>query len=731
MNDFYKIDDLEPKSELQSVLKAIDCYEDSPVYEEMKEEYEEICDEVREMAEPVGILGFGMLPGKLATEEYKEGTPVVYAVISIGRRIEQQSTKAFQEGDYVRGMLCDAIADELLFSMEDRLIQKLEEVCGEHKKGILKRLEAPHDISMEAQKAAWEYLKLEKRFGIGISSGFMFDPVKTSCQIFVLTEDEQIFQARHDCRNCSNLTCKRRNIPETAVEVRTGEKIQKIRVNHQESLLEALIREGYYMSAPCGGKGRCGKCRVRLLTGNARISSEDRKFFTDKEIKEGWRLSCRIYPEMDLAIAFSSNDESKFEILGDEREYRAEAGEKEAGYEAAIDLGTTTIAIELLGKTSGKRLHTVTCINSQRAYGADVISRIQASVEGKKEELQKTIRQDLLKGLRKLTKEAGITLREIQKISIAGNTTMGHLLMGYDCSSLGVYPFTPVNIDFIRGGFEAILGSRESDAEVVILPGISTYVGGDIVSGIIDCGIAEKDGISLLVDLGTNGEMALGNRERILVTSTAAGPAFEGGNITWGTGSIAGAICSVEIHGKDVKVKTIQDQPPLGICGTGVVEAVSEMVKEEFIDETGLMDAGFFDDGFPLSKTASGQEIVLTAKDVREIQLAKAAIRAGAETLILRYGISKEQVSNVYLAGGFGYKLNKEKAVAIGMLPEEFLGKIEAVGNTSLQGAALYLSAEEQEEKIRRIIGISSEVDLSKDKKFNEFYMDHMMFGED
>ena len=731
MKNFYELDQLVPALDLNAVLKAMDCYEDSPVYEEVVDEYYEICDDMLRMAEPVGILGFGTLPKSIETKKYKEGTPVIYAVLSIGDKIKQCSTKAFQEGDYVKGMLCDAIADDILFSREKRMMEKLQEVCREHKTGIHQRLEAPHDIPMESQKIAWEYLELKKRFQIDISSGFMFDPVKTSCQVFILTKDETVFKAHHDCRKCPNVNCKLRNIPKTEIEVCKGEESQRIVMEDGESLMDALIRKGYYLSAPCGGKGRCGKCGIQVLEGEALIHSEDEKHFSQEELADGWRLSCKLYPTEDLKIAFNLNDESQFEILSDCDNGETENNVTESSYQVAVDIGTTTIAMELLGKDSGKNLHTVTCINSQRAYGGDVISRIQASVDGRKEELQECIRRDLRKGLTQLAKETGISMEKIERISIAGNTTMGHLLMGYDCDTLGVYPFKPVNIDFIRQNYREILGGTECDAAVELLPGISTYVGGDIVSGLYACGFDRSDEISLLVDLGTNGEMALGNQNRILVTSTAAGPAFEGGNITWGTGSVAGAICSVTIRDKKASVKTIQDKPPVGICGTGVVETAMELVKEGLVEDTGLLDEEYFEHGFPLALTTDGKEIVFTREDIREIQLAKSAVRAGVETLILRYGIEKHQIANIYLAGGFGFKLDKNKAIAIGMLPAEFRDRIQTVGNSSLAGAVRYLNEPDGKTAMEHLIAVSSEVNLSSDKDFNEFYMDYMMFGEE
>lgn len=727
MENFYELHNLKFKIQKESVLKAMDCYEDSPVYEEVVDTYEEIYEDMLSLVEPVGILGFGTLPESVATEKYKAGTPVVYMVMSIGNGIKEESTKAFQEGDYVKGMLTDAMADDALFSMEEQVLARLKEVCREHNVGVLARLEAPHDISMESQKTAWEHLELKRRFGIDISTGFMFDPVKTSCQVFVLTEDADSFKAQHDCRKCPNIHCRLRNIPDTEVVVHRGAETKTILVKEGESLLDAFIRQEIYISAPCGGKGRCGKCGIQVLNGNTWISDEDKKIYSEEELDAGWRLSCCLYPTEELEVSVSQSDESLFEAVG-ETENTEESGTEESFYHVAVDIGTTTIAMSLIGGESGKVFHTVTSVNSQRAYGADVISRIQASVDGKKEELKKSIQKDLQDSMEKLLKETGVSGEDVGKIVIGGNTTMGHLLMGYDCDTLGVFPFTPVNIDFIKGTEEILGTDRFGKKEVVLLPGISTYVGGDIVSGMYAYDFTEKEDVCMFIDLGTNGEMGIGNKEKILVTSTAAGPAFEGGNITWGMGSVPGAICSVKLEGTEAEVKTIRDEAPQGICGTGVVETAAELVREEIVDETGALDEDYFDDGFPLAKTPDGKEIVFTQKDVREIQLAKAAVRAGVETLLLRYGIKKEEVSKVYLAGGFGYKLNTDKAIAIGMIPEEWQDHIVAVGNSSLSGACKYLKDENGDKTIEKLVSISEEVNLSADKEFNEFYMNEMFF---
>lgn len=522
---------------------------------------------------------------------------------------------------------------------------------------------------------------------------------------------------------------------EYTVYVRRNGKMLEITGLCGESLMDAFIRNDIYISAACGGKGKCGKCGVRFSQGATEITETDRKFFDEKELEEGWRLSCLAYPTETCTVEIETGDESDFEIIADYQE-RQEGSEEleEEFYDIGIDIGTTTIAVNLVGGTSRKICGTCTSINRQRAYGADVISRIQASNDGKKEELMISIRKDLYEGIHQVVCERGISPDLIKKIAIAGNTTMGHLLMGFSCETLGVYPFTPVDISTIHTDFQKMFSGIEGldeewiHAEIILLPGISTYVGADISSGMLYCGFDKASKPSLLIDLGTNGEMALGCKDRIMVTSTAAGPAFEGGNISCGMGSVKGAICGVDITDGKISVQTIGGEKPIGLCGTGVIETVSELLKEELIDETGMLDEDYFDDGYPLAQTEEGESIVFTQKDVREIQLAKSAVRAGVETLLLRYGIGYDDVDKVYLAGGFGYKINLDKAVSIGLLPEELRDRIEAVGNSSLGGAVVYLTESDASVRLDHIVNVSEEIALSTDKDFNRFYTDYMFF---
>lgn len=251
-------------------------------------------------------------------------------------------------------------------------------------------------------------------------------------------------------------------------------------------------------------------------------------------------------------------------------------------------------------------------------------------------------------------------------------------------------------------------------------------MGADIVSGIIACGLHRSDKICILVDAGTNGEMAIGNKDRILVASTAAGPAFEGGNIRCGVAGIPGAIASITI-GEDERGKmsfeTIGNEKPIGICGSGVIELTYELLKNGLIDETGLLNEAYFDSGYPLT-----EDIVFTVKDVREVQLAKSAIRTGIEILIHEYGVGYEEIDRLYLAGGFGKHMSLEKSIGIGLLPEELAGRITAVGNTSLSGAILFATEEEVRADFVKVAENAKEISLTENRLFPDLYMKHMYF---
>lgn len=745
--------DLKVTIHMDEVLHRMDCHKDSDIYEEIVEEYREIEAEMYALCEPVFLLEYAQIGPELAVEGIPVGTPVLMALFSIGGKLSRYSTMAFAKGDYVKGMMADAMADTALLSLKKEIIPFLKAACGELQMGISRRLEPPHDIPIQAQKLIWEKTKAQEVCGIGITSGFMLDPVKSHAEIYVLSKDKELFFHQHNCRKCSSVNCSGRNIPDIPVKFYNGQKAFTLQVKDGQSILSALMEADDSFTAVCGGRGRCGKCKIKVLDGYLPVTASDKECFSERELEAGMRLSCKAFPAEPLSVEINFKGEADFQVLTEYAEGDSAAGdEKKAAQEGisrdpsgrygiAIDIGTTTIAVQLLSLDSGAPISTYSCINHQRSFGADVISRIKASTEGKKEALRASVQHDLVQGIRKVLAQAGMVstaggqadamLDRVQEIVIAGNTTMIHLLMGYNCKSLGEYPFTPVNIKPIESSYAEIFGDDFLKTKVRIIPGISTFVGGDITAGLYSCGMDGQESYSMLIDLGTNGEMALGNKDKMIVTSTAAGPAFEGGNIEWGVGSLEGAIAGVKIVDGKAQIRTIGDKTPIGICGTGVIETVAELIKAELVDETGCLDDEYFDDGFPLALMEDGKEIVFTQQDVREIQLAKAAVRAGIETLFLRYGITKEQVEHVYLAGGFGFKLDCEKAIEIGMIPAEFADKVEAVGNSALGGAIKCLLSVDGWKRLERIGRESDEINLSADKDFNQFYMDYMYLERD
>ena len=471
------------------------------------------------------------------------------------------------------------------------------------------------------------------------------------------------------------------------------------RSKQQKNLLEMLQEKNEYISAPCNGNGICGKCIVRYKSGATEPTKQDREFLSEKQLEQGYRLACQSYPteeykveipELEETIEVLSQWENQRteEILKNTAEGTAEKTEN-ALYGICIDIGTTTLAALLVNLETEADCQTAVSVNHQRAYGSDVLSRISASNSGKKWEIQRCIRQDLQKLIRELLQKEKITEQQIQRIVIAGNTTMCHLLRGFSCETLGVAPFLPVDLSWMEGSAADFLGMKELDTKVVILPGISAFVGADIMAGIAKMNMHRSEGYHLLLDIGTNGEMVLGNCRHMYVTSTSAGPAFEGGNISCGMASIPGVISHVfmeetgkagfqvigETDGENKK------QQAIGICGTGMIDLVYELREHQMIDEHGTYSDLYFDTGYELA-----EKVKFTQNDIRELQMAKAAIRAGVDILVKKAGIAFDEVDNCYLAGGFGTKIDIKKAAGIGLIPKELEMKTIPAGNTVLAG---------------------------------------------
>ncbi len=500
-------------------------------------------------------------------------------------------------------------------------------------------------------------------------------------------------------------------------------------------LKELISDAGISFPQPCGGNGRCGKCVVTFVSGAPKASALDENFLSKEELESGKRLLCRCVLERDCQVELSGGAAASEESITAESvdrndEVRAEDCDK---FAIAIDIGTTTIAGALIGLTSERSecvvLDTASGVNHQRSYGADVISRIEAaSDEETRRKLTELVRQDISGIIGTLVRKNGV--KELSDVAITGNTTMLHLLQGYDVSGLGVYPYRAES-----------LKKEVITAENIgyILPGISAFVGSDIVAGIYYLGLIEDREKSLFIDLGTNGEMAFFDGKELLVTSTAAGPVFEGGGISCGVASVPGAICHVTIetngigesNSDDPKVsyETIGGSEPIGLCGTGVIEAVAELRRNNLINSDGLLADKYFEEGFTLCIGKDHKRISINQKDIRNVQLAKAAINAGIKTLL-----SGEKPDKVYVAGGFGASIDEQKIRGIKLFSQNYCDNINVVGNSSLKGAIKFLDKvllgkeDEEKEKLKMIAGMAKEIVLAGEEGFDEKYLDALGF---
>jgi len=385
----------------------------------------------------------------------------------------------------------------------------------------------------------------------------------------------------------------------------------------------------------------------------------------------------------------------------------------------AIDIGTTTIAMSLVNLTSQEVIGVEKMLNPQKAYGADVISRILYVNQNKDDTLKRLIRNSLEEGINLLVSTAKVQAKHVTEIVLAGNTTMIYLLLGIDPEPLAMSPFTTVDLGMYQCESQKIWNQLEIKATITILPWISAYVGGDIVSGMYALDLKHKQGNSILIDIGTNGEMVLKVGNRIICASTAAGPAFEGANIRCGMGSVFGAICEIQEVEGTFELKVLGDKEPLGLCGSALIDAISLLLDRGKIELSGYMSEPVF----------LHESIGIYPEDVRQVQLAKAAIAAGVEVLLKAANLNYDQIDTVYLAGGFGSHLNVESAVNIGLIQEQLKDKVCVVGNSSLAGCVRFLLEQGAKEKIDQIKLDTEYIELSTNMEFNDAYIMNMMFG--
>lgn len=503
-----------------------------------------------------------------------------------------------------------------------------------------------------------------------------------------------------------------------------------------DALSAAGIKASY--SAPCGGHGRCGKCRVRLEGALSAPDGVETKFLSPAELEAGLRLACRCCAEGEFTyFDESADDSSAIQLEGAMSGFELSpvCG---AQYGVAVDIGTTTAAVYLCSLFNGTVEASAAFQNPQRKWGADVISRIGACIDDYSN--LDRLRSAILDGINGAIDSFSVSPEKIGAAAITGNTTMLHFAAGLDPRGIANAPFTPsslfgdeFNADIKNAAQSGLLIAE--GATVYYMPCFSAYVGGDIASGMAAADFDIADGVNLYVDIGTNGEMALGGRDGILLCSTAAGPAFEGAHIECGMGGVAGAIRRVTEENGVLQTDVIGGRIPTGICGSGLIDAVAMMLYHGALGETGRLDGEkceFHNRAFGHSGEQKRfyltNEVYISDSDIREVQLAKAAIRAGISTMLDESGADEGSVSRLYLAGGFGSHIDPRSACAIGMLPPALLNKISAVGNTAGTGAALYLMSRQTRERIASMRDKARYLELSRNEFFMDEYIEQMCF---
>ncbi|MBO5295376.1 MAG: DUF4445 domain-containing protein, partial [Clostridia bacterium] len=481
-----------------------------------------------------------------------------------------------------------------------------------------------------------------------------------------------------------------------------------------------IISELINGEKPCGGHGKCGKCKVFAKGTLSALTDAERKHLTADELARGIRLACLTYALGDCEIE-TLTERADTQIVTDGALPQIELNPAFTQYGVAIDIGTTTLAARLYD-TKGKPLAETSRLNPQQEWGADVISRIEAALDGKAKDLAGAIRKALDEILSELATKADIDTNSIDGVVITGNTVMLSLL-----TEESVEPFSHAPFDAKRLFDETLtaksleLTSLMPDTAVYLPPCISAFVGADTTCAILATKLTEKNEPAMLADIGTNGEMALWSNEALTVCSTAAGPAFEGVGISMGMRGAVGAIDKVTVTDGALHAHVIGDVEPKGICGSGLIDAVACMLDQEILDESGFLE----DEPFEIKAP-----VTLTQKDIRMLQLAKSAICAGLLTLIKTERLQPSDIQTLYIAGGFGNYLNMQSAGRIGLLPNDLTTCSKAVGNAALAGAAMLLLNAQIKEQAVKLAKSTAILDLSTNPTFSDLYMSGMMLDE-
>lgn len=481
---------------------------------------------------------------------------------------------------------------------------------------------------------------------------------------------------------------------------------KSIIVNSGTPLIDILHEFG--IEFPCGGKGTCGRCKVKLLQGELNADTDQRQKLKKLKLDNSWRLACYCSIEEDITL-----EVSQFEniILADNSQFEFTP---QTGFGIAVDLGTTTIVAQLIQLENGHILDSVSDVNPQAKFGTDLISRIQSCLDGKQEILQTLIRNKIGEMIRQMVKKHPV---DISKTALVGNTVMHHIFSGLPVNTLSFYPFNSPDLGVQKFTATKLNWDIHKKADIQFYPSIGSFVGSDILAGIAATKMGENHSFSVLIDLGTNGEIVVGNRDKIICASTAAGPAFEGAKISQGMRATTGAVSSVHFENGKFQHHVIGNVDAKGICGSGLIDVMAVLLEQEQIGMFGEINSGE-------EKIEITNQVSITQQDIREFQLAKAAIAAGIQLLLNQLKITYNEIDKVFIAGGFGNFLNIQNVIRTGLIECEE-NKIVKLGNTALIGAKMFLF--EDELFTQHILDKSTHVSLEGDSTFQDVYIEKMM----
>jgi len=502
------------------------------------------------------------------------------------------------------------------------------------------------------------------------------------------------------------------------------------------TLLDALLQMGKILHTACGGQGTCGKCLVKARGTISNPDERERHHLTQTELEQGYRLACWTILSGDAVVDFPESplppsDSSHFPSVSENFIARQ--------LSAIVDIGTTSIKIAVIDLTTGKRIGSDSVLNPQRIFGHDVMSRLQMAKQRLKfQEMVKTLRVSISRLILSVLKKIAASPRDIVRIVISGNTVMLHFFFGMEVGGLGKYPYTPESLEAITGKAKDYGLNDFEFSELIGLPAISAYLGGDVVAGLLTSGIYREPANILFLDIGTNSEIILCSHGRLLGTSCAAGPALEGMNIEYGMIASQGAITGVRIN-NDVELTVIDETlPPLGLCGSGIIELMVELLRVQIVDNTGRMSSP--QDSLPpaikqkvreLRESKAffiTDEIYFSQKDIRQVQLAKGAIFSGIKTLQDRAGITSEEIAKVVIAGEFGQHLKIEHLSKLGILEPYPNATCSFMGNSSLQGASLIASSPQLLTEASLLAREVEAISLAMSSRYERLFIESLEF---